>query len=244
MNVFCNELKILLQVILLIVRSVAIPIDNGVDGDPEIECGASSIAVNLNTRNIFEGHVYVKPKFLTKVDRAYRVSCFYMEADKDVTSLIAVSDITTESVTGIVQMPICKYEILEGGPYGIPVQYSTIGQQVYHKWTCTSETVNTFCMVVHSCSVDDGNGDRVDILDSNGCALDRYVLNDLEYPEDLLAGQEAHVYKYADRDSLYYQCQISLQVKENGECVRPICADFFNSPPFKVFHKNRQGTCL
>ncbi|ETN79851.1 hypothetical protein NECAME_18062, partial [Necator americanus] len=89
---------------------VAIPIDNGVDGDPEIECGASSIAVNLNTRNIFEGHVYVKPKFLTKVDRAYRVSCFYMEADKDVTSLIAVSDITTESVTGIVQMPICKYE--------------------------------------------------------------------------------------------------------------------------------------
>ncbi|KAK6747821.1 hypothetical protein RB195_000795 [Necator americanus] len=114
-----------------------------------------------------------------------------MEADKDVTSLIAVSDITTESVTGIVQMPICKYE--------------------------------------------------VDILDSNGCALDRYVLNDLEYPEDLLAGQEAHVYKYADRDSLYYQCQISLQVKENGECVRPICADFFNSPPFKVFHKNRQA---
>ncbi|ETN86393.1 hypothetical protein NECAME_16370, partial [Necator americanus] len=96
---------------------------------------------SLNPRGVFVLLTLVvsfHPKFLTKVDRAYRVSCFYMEADKDVTSLIAVSDITTESVTGIVQMPICKYE--------------------------------------------------VNILDSNGCALDRYVLNDLEYPEDLLAG--------------------------------------------------------
>lgn len=38
----------------------AIPIDNGVEGEPEIECGASTLTVNFNTRNRFEGHVYVK----------------------------------------------------------------------------------------------------------------------------------------------------------------------------------------
>lgn len=29
-------------------------------GEPEIECGPTSITVNFNTRNPFEGHVYVK----------------------------------------------------------------------------------------------------------------------------------------------------------------------------------------
>lgn len=95
-------------------------------------------------------------------------------------------------------------------------------------------------MLVHSCTVDDGKGDRVDILDQNGCAVDRYVLNNIEYPEDLLAGQEAHVYKYADRESLYYQCQISIQVKESGDCVRPKCPDLLSSSPVTIFNKTRQ----
>lgn len=43
---------------------------------------------------------------------------------------------------------------------------------------------------------------------------------------DLMAGQEAHVYKYADRSELYYQCQISITIKEpNSECPRPQCSE-------------------
>ncbi|VDK28507.1 unnamed protein product [Gongylonema pulchrum] len=81
-------------------------------------------------------------------------------------------------------------------------------------------------MVVHSCNVDDGNGDVVTILDTNGCALDKYILNNLEYPGDLTAGQEAHVYKYADRSQLFYQCQITITAKERNEtCPRPQCRE-------------------
>ena len=122
----------------------AIPINNGVQGDPEIECGPRSIQVTFNTQNNFEGHVYVKglydqdangcrttgdgaravgqielpfdtcnvqrersanpkgifvrttvvisfhPNFITKVDRAYTLQCFYMEADKTVDTNIEV----------------------------------------------------------------------------------------------------------------------------------------------------------
>ncbi|VDK47511.1 unnamed protein product [Anisakis simplex] len=261
----------------LIATVSAIPVDNGVEGDPEIECGPASITVNFNTRNPFGGHVYVKglydqegcrsdeggrqvagielpfdtcnvartrslnprgifvtttvvisfhPLFVTKVDRAYRVQCFYMEADKTVSTQIEVSEITTAFVTQVIPMPICRYEILDGGPSGQPIQFATIGQQVYHKWTCDSETIDTFCAVVHSCFVDDGSGDKVEILNEDGCALDKYLLNNLEYPTDLMAGQEAHVYKYADRSQLFYQCQIAITIKEpNSECARPECSE-------------------
>ncbi|VDK51122.1 unnamed protein product [Anisakis simplex] len=250
---------------------------NYIQGEPEIECGPTSITVNFNTRNPFDGHVYVKglydqegcrndetgrniagislpfdscnvartrslnprgifvtatvvisfhPLFVTKVDRAYRIQCFYMEADKTVSTQIEVSEITTAFATQIVPMPICRYEILDGGPTGQPIQYGLIGQQVYHKWTCDTETVDTFCAVVHSCFVDDGNGDKVELLNEEGCALDKHLLNNLEYPTDLMAGQEAHIYKYADRSQLFYQCQIRITIKEpNSECERPKCSE-------------------
>nr|CAA65452.1 cuticlin-1 [Meloidogyne artiellia] len=254
----------------------AIPVDNGVEGEPEIECGPTSITVNFNTRNPFEGHVYVKglfdqagcrsdehgrqvagielpfdscnvartdaepkgvfvsttvvisfhPQFVTKVDRAYRVQCFYMEADKTVSAQLEVSEITTQFQTQVVPMPVCKYEILEGAALGQPIQFATIAQQVYTSGTCDSETIDTFCAVVHSCVVDDGNGDTVQILNEGSCALDKFLLNNLEYPTDLTAGQEAHVYKYADRSQLFYQCQISITIKEpHSECARPKCAE-------------------
>ncbi|PAV70944.1 hypothetical protein WR25_20920 [Diploscapter pachys] len=124
----------------------AIPVDNNVEGEPEVECGPTSITVNFNIRNPFEGHVYAKglydqqgcrndeggrqvasielpfdfcnaartrslnpkrifvsntvvisfhPQFVTKVDRAYRIQCLYMEADKTVLTQIEVSDLAT-----------------------------------------------------------------------------------------------------------------------------------------------------
>lgn len=149
-------------VVLLVGLCHAIPVDNGVEGEPEIECGPTSVTVNFNTRNPFEGHVYVKglfdhtecrseergrqvagielpfdscnvartrslnprgvfvtttvvvsfhPQFVTKVDRAYRIQCFYMEADKTVSAQIEVSELTTAFQTQVVPMPICRYEV-------------------------------------------------------------------------------------------------------------------------------------
>jgi hypothetical protein len=54
----------------------------------------------------------------------------------------------------------------------------------------------------HSCIVDDGHGDRVELLDEQGCAKDKYLLQNLDYVTDLMVGKEAHVYKYADRERL------------------------------------------
>ncbi|VDN60009.1 unnamed protein product [Dracunculus medinensis] len=63
-------------------------------------------------------------------------------------------------------------------------------------------------MIVHSCVVKDGRNQTVEILDSEGCAEDKFILNNLEYSNDLMAGQEAHVYSFADRSQLFFQCQV------------------------------------
>lgn len=48
----------------------AIPVDNGVEGEPFIECGATFIGVTFNTRNPFEGHVFVKTLYNQPVSHA------------------------------------------------------------------------------------------------------------------------------------------------------------------------------
>lgn len=56
-------LKFCVLAALAVYSTRAIPIDNGITGDPEIECGPTSITVTFNTKNAFSGHVYVQNRF-------------------------------------------------------------------------------------------------------------------------------------------------------------------------------------
>ncbi|GMS84282.1 hypothetical protein PENTCL1PPCAC_6457, partial [Pristionchus entomophagus] len=249
--------------------------DNSVIGDPEIECGPSSIIVNWRTHRPFDGVVFVKglrsrtecintsrgrevagidipfdscgltrsrslnprgifvaatvvlsfhPLFVTMIDRSYRVQCFYMESDRQVNARVGVDELSTILVTSTPSLPTCKYEILDGSITGPPVSSASIGQKVYHKWSCSTDAVDTYCITVHSCVVNDGMGQKVMIVDEEGCAMDERLIPHLEYSNDLVAGQISHVFKYADKEELFYECHISISIKEvAAECPRPVC---------------------
>ncbi|VDN28032.1 unnamed protein product [Gongylonema pulchrum] len=67
------------------------------------------------------------------------------------------------------------YEILNGGPAGPAIRYAKVGDSVYHKWTCVSEMGDIYCMRVHTCTVNDGQGgDAVEVIDKKGLALARH----------------------------------------------------------------------
>ncbi|CAK5059094.1 unnamed protein product [Meloidogyne enterolobii] len=88
----------------------------------------------------------------------------------------------------------------------------------YFKRTCESTATDLWCMVVHSCFVEDGSGTEFQILTDEGCAIDRYLLDNLEYgPGPLQAQKEAHAFKFADRVVVNFQCSIRLDIRD-GEC--------------------------
>uniref|UniRef100_A0A7E4VQV2 ZP domain-containing protein n=1 Tax=Panagrellus redivivus TaxID=6233 RepID=A0A7E4VQV2_PANRE len=156
--------------------------------------------------------------FITKVDRAYRCTCFYMEADKIVTNRIDVSALPTTDLVDTAKMPLCSYTVRRGSVNGPVVSYATVGEPVFHVWSCDSDM---FSMLVHSCWVDDGAGNEKKLLiDEHGCSVDNYIVPDLNYNSAAnLAFTEVNVFKFADKVTTYFQCAVSSCMISEGMCT-------------------------
>uniref|UniRef100_A0A7E4VUB6 ZP domain-containing protein n=1 Tax=Panagrellus redivivus TaxID=6233 RepID=A0A7E4VUB6_PANRE len=177
--------------------------------------------------------------FITGADRAIRVQCQYQAAEKHVGANFGVNDLPWNKHAEPIAMPVCRYDILAESADGPLLSSASVGQRVYHKWTCETSTPEFFCMRVHSCTVEDGHGSSVSILNEAGCAVDDVLLRNLNYT-GLVAGQTALVYKYADHDTLFFQCQVSITVRDPRDvnelargCPRPVC-DSGNETPVEV----------
>uniref|UniRef100_A0A914PIA9 ZP domain-containing protein n=1 Tax=Panagrolaimus davidi TaxID=227884 RepID=A0A914PIA9_9BILA len=155
--------------------------------------------------------------FITKVDRAYRCTCFYMEADKVVTSKLDVSEIPTTDLIDTAKMPLCTYSVRRGSVNGAIVNYATVGEPLFHVWQCESDM---FSMLVHSCFVDsDGGNDKKPLLDEHGCSIDTTIIPDLSYNQAAnLAYTEVNAFKFADKVTTYFQCAVSTCMISEGMC--------------------------
>lgn len=109
------------------------------------------------------------------------MECFYSEEDKTISQEMSVSMVTSNQTLRQQgqPMPSCRYDIFDGGPNGRPVTYAQVGQPVYHKWTCDGGFTDMFCMQIYSCYVDNRYGKKVDLIDSQGCAIDRHLIGNL-----------------------------------------------------------------
>lgn len=78
-------------------------------------------------------------------------------------------------------------------------------------------------------------------MDESGCAVDRYLLGNIEYPQDLMAQRESHVFKYADKTLVYFQCQITLTFKSEPKCPRPSCGEPNRGKRSSIFDSEKQA---
>jgi len=161
--------------------------------------------------------------FETKNDRAFRCMCFFRNI-KRVTNFLDVSMLGTTELLDTAKMPNCLYTIHSQSPTGPLARYAKVGELIYHVWECDDENQG---ILVHSCWVNDGKGQRFDLLDIDGCAVDPVIQPDVKYEPSLTkAFVETWAYKFSDTSVLDYQCVVELCKKAQGECnglTPPVC---------------------
>ncbi|KAK6049060.1 hypothetical protein COOONC_13433 [Cooperia oncophora] len=94
-----------------------------------------------------------------------------------------------------------------------------VGEKIYHVWQCDGVASG---FLVHSCSVGDGRGERVDLIDVNGCAVDPAIQPDINYVDPNNAVVEVLGYKFSDASVLNYECVVEVcRTAEECEHLTP-----------------------
>ncbi|VDK50006.1 unnamed protein product [Anisakis simplex] len=187
-------------------------------------CGMKSLR-SVDPRGMYYGITLVvsfHTMFITKVDQAFHVKCFFEEASRGLTAELGVSMIPTTEVEARHSIPGCSYsihassiaELDAGKPAGPPIHQMFVPEM--------------FGILINNCYVTDGFGKRADVVDSRGCAVDPILITGIRYSADLQrAYAESQVFKFADRPGVWFFCQIQMCMKKAGMCdgvTPPGCA--------------------
>ncbi|KAK6730792.1 hypothetical protein RB195_007329 [Necator americanus] len=203
-------------------------------------CGMRSLR-SVDPRGMYYGITIVvsfHPLFITKVDQAFHVKCFFEEASRGLTAELGVSMIPTTELEARHGIPGCSYSIHhssiedldEGKPAGPPIQFARIGDRVLHQWHCNDKM---FGVLINNCYVTDGFGKKADVINDKGCPVDPILITGIRYSADLQrAYAESSVFKFADKPGVWFFCQIQMCMKKAGMCqgiTPPSCAT--KAPP-------------
>ncbi|VDK24527.1 unnamed protein product [Anisakis simplex] len=69
------------------------------------------------------------------------------------------------------EMPVCKYSLLAGGRNGSAAVSLNLGDIIYHQWDCSEQKGDFYCMLLHTCTVDSGQGNMQTIIDEDGLVV-------------------------------------------------------------------------
>uniref|UniRef100_A0A7I4XXU4 ZP domain-containing protein n=1 Tax=Haemonchus contortus TaxID=6289 RepID=A0A7I4XXU4_HAECO len=160
------------------------------------------------------------PHFMTKVDRAYNVRCFYAYIDKAVNTDMEVSNLPSESLEQqAMLMPECEYSIREATPDGPRIRTSIIGASLVHRWDC--RTNGRYGILVRNCNAIDNSGLSIPIIDDRGCpeALPVQLRPVVYDPSLSSAYMVVEAFVFPDRSNVQFQCQVQICDRRDNECL-------------------------
>ncbi|KAK6104476.1 Zona pellucida-like domain family protein [Brugia pahangi] len=142
---------------------------------------------------------------LTKLDRAFRIQCAYMEGSETIDTDLSVSMPPSIDVESKINTPQCIYQVKSSS--GKVITNARVGELIEHKWICQSPFKGVHAMLVRNCYAESNDNFKVSVIDDNGCTLDPYILPNLEYASDLLSVKvQAPVFKFPDRSDIGFRC--------------------------------------
>ncbi|MCL4135236.1 UNVERIFIED_CONTAM: hypothetical protein GTU68_018225, partial [Idotea baltica] len=125
-------------------------------------------------------------------------------------------------------MPGCYMRIFAGNPSDLDVAENVrIGDPLTMVINLDDQEI--YGMSVTSCLVRDGLGwGEQMLINSDGCPVDYEILGPFEYSSTkttAIVNFQAHKFPYTD--SVYYQCNVKLCIKNAGGCddVPPVCIE-------------------
>uniref|UniRef100_A0A1I8B8W6 ZP domain-containing protein n=1 Tax=Meloidogyne hapla TaxID=6305 RepID=A0A1I8B8W6_MELHA len=188
--------------------------------------------------------------FVTNRDKAYSVTCFYRDLSRELERRLDMNDISSSQISSQADAPVCQYEVLRlnsNESSKESVRFANIGEQLTHKWSCESEEMG---MLVHSCTVRDGNGHSFQLIDQRGCVTDYSLMPSLIYSSQLNSSFTLiNAFKFADQMSIFFRCQITLcDKKQNGcEGITPPSCQFIplpsnGGPPLPIIESSHDIT--
>uniref|UniRef100_A0A1I7VL24 ZP domain-containing protein n=1 Tax=Loa loa TaxID=7209 RepID=A0A1I7VL24_LOALO len=122
---------------------------------------------------------------------------------------------------GSASMPQCKYEIRSLKDNEI-VDEAIIGEMVRHRWSCRVRSDQNLCLVITNCFLM-ARDSKHQLINNQGCSIDRTILLDLIYIDNMNVEQNVSVFGVAEKPYVYFQCQISLLPPKAGQCPKPSC---------------------
>ncbi|MCP9258184.1 hypothetical protein DINM_001444 [Dirofilaria immitis] len=211
----------------------------------EINCYSDSVEITVSVVNPFYGHLYVSgqfhhpecqnpmgtlfetivvlkfhPLYNTKVDKVFKVQCFYPEKAPKLSRKDANNQLTIRNNNEL-QMP-CSYKMLSNLKSNdkCKLEDVRVGDQIIHSWECNKDSFDTYqSMLVHSCVIMDLNSGRnKTVIDSIGCALDNSVIDPPEYVEPLSIFAVGKAVKFPDSSMIKMKCHLRFCDRLLGEC--------------------------
>ncbi|KJH41830.1 hypothetical protein DICVIV_12192 [Dictyocaulus viviparus] len=133
-----------------------------------------------------------------------------------------MSPIGTTELLNTLPTPSCTYTIHSENVDGPILMLGTVGEKIYHVWKCDSSVTG---FLVHSCSVSDGLGEKIDLIDVDGCSVDPSIQPDVLYMDSNRAVVEVFGYKFSDATVLNYECvlRICRSITECENAIPPKC---------------------
>uniref|UniRef100_A0A914X8G3 ZP domain-containing protein n=1 Tax=Plectus sambesii TaxID=2011161 RepID=A0A914X8G3_9BILA len=158
---------------------------------------------------------------ITEADRAFKVECRDQSLDLMLTQSFEVSMLPTEASRVLRPQSSCTYTIRAWSLQGPIVKFANVGDTVFHIWECRNDE---YAMFVHSCFASSRNESEIPLVDQSGCSLDRYIMSNLTYSENMLrAYAYADVFKFMDLSNLSFKCKVELCHKTDINCTsRPL----------------------